>query len=143
MLIKQISVFIENQSGPLAEVCEILHQNEIDIIALSLADTSDFGILRLIVDKPELTQSTLREQGFITKSADVLAVSMADKPGGLSSILQTLNKENISIDYMYAFVGKQDGSAVVVFSLSDLEKALLVLKEDNRTIINPRDIYSL
>lgn len=143
MLIKQISIFIENHPGPLAEVCDILHQNDIDIVALSLADASDFGILRLIVDKPDLAQSTLRDRGFITKSADVLAVSMSDTPGGLSSILKTLTKESISVEYMYAFVGKQDGTAVVVLSVNELDKTLSILKEDKQTIINSRDIYRL
>lgn len=143
MLIQQISVFIENKPGHLAEVTELLAKSKVDITALSLADTADFGILRLIVDRPELAQTVLRENGFIVKSTDVLAVAMEDQPGGLSSVLNMITEAGISIEYMYAFVGKKDGKAVVVMRVNDLQGAIATLKNDTNTIVNARDIYNL
>ena len=143
MLIQQISVFIENQPGRLTEVADILSKSNVDITALSLADTSDFGILRLIVDKPDVALISLRESGFIVKSTEVLAVAMEDQPGGLASVLNTINHAGIFIEYMYAFVGKQDGKAVVVMRVSDLDRAIAALKNDSKTLVNARDIYNL
>ena len=143
MLISQISVFVENKPGHLCEVTDILAESKVDITALSLADTSDFGILRLIVDKPDVAQMALREKGFIVKSTDVLAVAMDDQPGGLTSVLHTINTANISIEYMYAFVGKRDGKAVVVIRVNDLEGAAAALQNDATTLVSARDIYNL
>lgn len=143
MLIQQISVFIENQPGRLTEVADLLAQSKVDITALSLADTSDFGILRLIVDQPDVAQQALREGGFIVKSTEVLAVAMTDQPGGLASVLKTIADAGISIEYMYAFVGKQDGKAVVVMRVNDLEGAVASLKNDGKTLVSARDIYNM
>jgi hypothetical protein len=143
MLIQQISVFIENQPGRLTEVTDVLTKSNVDITALSLADTSDFGILRLIVDKPDVAQMALRESGFVVKSTEVLAVAMDDQPGGLSSVLHAMTDSGVTIEYMYAFVGKREGKAVVVMRVGDLERAIAALKNDNRTIVNARDIYNL
>lgn len=143
MLINQISVFIENQPGRLTEVTEVLAQNKVDITALSLADTSEFGILRLIVDKPDVAQMALREAGFAVKATDVLAVAMDDQPGGLSAVLRIIKEAGISIEYMYAFVGKKEGKAVVVMRVSDLEAAVTALQHERKTTVNARDIYNL
>lgn len=143
MLLQQISVFIENQPGHLAEVCDILASKDVDISALSLADTSDFGILRLIVDQPDIAAASLREKGFIVKATSVLAVAMDDQPGGLASILRSVTQEGISIEYMYAFVGKEEGRAVVVIRVSDTESAISALKNDGKTIITSQEVYRL
>lgn len=143
MLISQISVFIENRPGRLVEVTELLSQHKVDITALSLADTSEFGILRLIVDQPELAQSTLREGGFAVKTTQVLAVSMEDRPGGLSGVLATIAAAGLSVEYMYAFVGKQDGKAAMVVRASDLEAATKALAQDGRGLVSARGIYNL
>lgn len=143
MLIQQISVFIENQPGRLTEVADVLAQSKVDITALSLADTSDFGILRLIVDQPEEARKALTDNGFIVKSTDVLAVAMDDRPGGLASVLRTIKDAHISIEYMYAFVGKQDGKAVVVLRVSDLDGAAAALQNDSKASVSARDIYNL
>ncbi|MDF2838651.1 MAG: amino acid-binding domain protein [Evtepia sp.] len=143
MLIEQISVFIENQPGRLTEVADVLAKNNVDITALSLADTSDFGILRLIVDQPDVAQVALRENGFIVKSTEVLAVAMDDQPGGLACVLHAIKDAGISIEYMYAFVGKHDGKAVVVMRVSDLDASILALKNDTSTVVNARDIYNV
>lgn len=143
MLIQQISVFIENKPGRLTEVTDVLAQNNVDITALSLADTSEFGILRLIVDKPDAAQMALREAGFAVKATEVLAVAMEDQPGGLSAVLHTIANSGISIEYMYAFVGKTEGKAVVVMRVSDLEGAVTALQQDRKTTVTARDIYNL
>lgn len=143
MLIKQISVFIENKPGRLTEVTDLLAQYQVDITALSLADTSEFGILRLIVDKPDAAQMALREAGFAVKATEVLAVAMDDQPGGLASVLHTIAEALVSIEYMYAFVGKRDGKAVVVMRVSDLDAAISALQHDSKTLVNARDIYNV
>ncbi len=143
MLVQQISVFIENQPGRLEEVARILGQSGVDITALSLADTAEFGILRLIVDKPDLAQEALREAGLIVKVTEVLAVAMEDQPGGLASVLHHITQAGITIEYMYAFVGKQDGKAVVVMRVSDLPAAAKALEKTLSTTVTARDIYNL
>jgi hypothetical protein len=143
MLIQQISVFIENQPGRLTEVVDVLANSQVDITALSLADTSDFGILRLIVDKPEVARAALRESGFIVKATEVLAVAMNDAPGGLASVLHTVTDAGITIEYMYAFVGKREGKAVVVMRVDQLDAAIEALRNDARTLVSARDIYNV
>ena len=105
MLIKQISVFVENAPGSLSEVTKALGESGIDMSALSLADTSEFGILRLIVNDPDKACEVLREQHFIVKQNDVLAAVIDDRPGGLTGVLDILADVNVSVEYMYAFVG--------------------------------------
>lgn len=143
MLIRQISVFIENQPGRLTEVSDILAQSNVDITALSLADTAEFGILRLIVNQPDLAMKALRDGGFIVRDTEVLAVAMDDSPGGLASILHIVKDAGVSIEYMYAFVGKRDGKAVVVMRVNELEKAAQALKNDSKTLVDARDIYNM
>lgn len=109
MLIKQISVFIENMPGKLGEVTQVLGENGIDMSALSLADTTDFGILRLIVNDPDKACQVLRNHDFIVKQSDVVAAVIDDRPGGLTAVLQILSGAQVSVEYMYAFVGNQDG----------------------------------
>jgi ACT domain-containing protein len=141
MLIKQISIFLENKSGRLAEVTRILAANDIDISALSIADTTDFGILRLIVNKPEIAEKALKDNGFTVSSTGVIAISVPDKPGGLATALDILNKENISIEYMYAFVGKSEGDALVILKLSDSDKAIKALSENEINVVPSSSVY--
>ena len=130
MVIKQISVFIENKKGRLADVTSVLANENINIKALSLADTSDFGILRMIVDEIEKAIYSLKQAGFIVKETDVLAVEVEDKPGGLNSILQKFKEYNIDIAYMYAFVESLNSNALLVFKVSDIDKAIKVLNQE-------------
>ena len=102
MIIKQISVFVENKKGRLAAITDILAENDVDISALSLADTSDFGILRLIVDKPDVAQEALTKAGVTVKITDVIAVVMDDVPGGVAQALKVVSDNDISIEYMYS-----------------------------------------
>ena len=129
-MIKQLSVFIENKFGRLSAVTEVLKNINVDINALSLADTSDFGILRLVVDKPEEAAKELTQHGITVKCTNVIAAAMDDRPGGLAAILDILTKEKVNIEYMYAFMGKTDEKAWTVMRVDDSEKAERVLKEN-------------
>lgn len=129
MLVKQISVFLENKSGRLAEVTRTLGDNNIDISALSIADTTDFGILRLIVDKPEKAEEVLKAEGFTVSSTSVIAIRVQDKPGGLAQALGVLDKENIDIEYMYAFVSKTEDEALVILRVIENDRAIAALKD--------------
>ena len=129
MFVKQISIFVENHFGSAADVIGLLAEKNINISALSIADTADYGIMRLIVDRPEEAKAVLSEQGVTVKLTDVLALPIADRPGGLSAILQILRDGQISIDYMYAFVGRRNNAAVVVARTDDPEAALRILTE--------------
>ncbi|HHV29087.1 ACT domain-containing protein [Acetivibrio mesophilus] len=128
MLVKQISVFLENKSGRLAEVTKILADSNIDISALSIADTTDFGILRLIVNDPETAEKALKDNGFTVSCCSVIAISVPDKPGGLAKALSVLESEAIGIEYMYAFVGKAENEALVILRLDNPEKAVDMLE---------------
>ncbi len=143
MLVKQISVFVENVPGKLVEVSQILGENNIDMSALSLADSSDFGILRLIVNDPDKAYQVLREHDFVVKQSEVIAVVIDDRPGGLTGVLQLLSGASLSVEYMYAFVGSQDGHAVVVLRANDTEAALKVLEANHVSTLEPKDIYRM
>ncbi|HIY07306.1 MAG TPA: acetolactate synthase [Candidatus Evtepia faecigallinarum] len=143
MLVKQISVFVENVPGKLVEVSQILGENNIDMSALSLADSSDFGILRLIVNDPDKAYQVLREHDFVVKQSEVIAVVIDDRPGGLTGVLQLLSGANLSVEYMYAFVGSQDSHAVVVLRANDTEAALKVLEANHVSTLEPKDIYRM
>jgi len=128
MFVKQLSVFLENAPGRLRAVTSVLAENSINIRALTLADTSDFGVLRLIVDKPELAVIILKEKNFTVKLADVIAVEMDDTPGGLDNVLQVLDTREVNIEYMYAFMGAKPRKALVIFRVDKLEEAVESLK---------------
>lgn len=127
MKVQQISIFIENKSGRLAEVTRAIGEAGVNILALSLADTNDFGILRLIVDQTDLAKSTLKEKGFTVNKTDVVAVEVPDRPSGLYSILAILDQGLVNVEYMYAFVERQGGNAVIIFRFDNPEEAIQVL----------------
>jgi hypothetical protein len=141
MLIKQISVFLENKSGRLAEVTRTLAENNIDICALSIADTTDFGILRLIVNKPEEAEKVLSDHEFTVSCTNVIAIGVEDKPGGLAGALDILEQNSISIEYMYAFVGKSGNEAFVILRVENPDEALETLKKCNIQILPCHKIY--
>lgn len=143
MKILQISVFIENQSGRLYEVTDLLGKNGINIRALSLADTSDFGILRLIVNDPERAYSLLRENGFTVGRTEVIAVGVPDKPGGLASVLKVLSENKINVEYMYAYVEMSGDCAIMIFRFDETDKALKVLSDNGITTIKGERIYGM
>jgi hypothetical protein len=125
---KQISVFIENEKGKLAQVASLLAKRKINLQALSVADTTDYGILRLVTDRTEDALDALTEGGYLAKVTDVLAVKIEDKPGSLSKIISALSSGDVSVEYTYAFTSTNPGEAVMVFRVDDNEKAASVLK---------------
>ncbi len=143
MLIKQVSVFLENKSGKLSEIISILAENDIDISALSMADTADYGVLRVIVDDPLKAEKVLREQEIIVKVTDVIGVAISDGPGALAEILEILKNNSLSVEYMYACVGKLENSALVVMKVSEPEKALDVLAKEHINTFDAKDIYRI
>jgi len=143
MKVEQISVFLENKAGRLAEVANVLGNVGINIRALSLADTTDFGILRLIVNDREAAKKALKEAGFTVGITQVIAVEVEDKPGGLAKILKLLADEDINVEYMYAFVERSSGNAVLIFKLEDLDKAIDLLSSHGVRVIPGERVYSL
>lgn len=142
MKVKQISVFLENKSGRLATVTKVLGDNNINIRALSIADTTDFGILRLIVNDPGKAWEILKQNDFTVSETEIIAVQVGDRPGGLAAILQILDKLQINIEYMYAFVGKSGSDAVVVFRVEDIDRAIVLLQESGVNLLSGKDIYT-
>lgn len=143
MKVKQISIFLENKSGRLAQVTRVLGDNGINIRALSIADTTDFGILRLIVNDPDKAYQVLKEAGFTVSTTDVIAVEVTDEPGGLAKALMTLDRAGINIEYLYAFVQKATSAALVVFRVEQLEEAARALQEDGIRILSGDEVYVL
>ncbi|MBN1958662.1 MAG: ACT domain-containing protein [Desulfuromonadales bacterium] len=143
MKVEQISIFIENKSGRLAEVCGILGEAGVNIRALSLADTSDFGILRLIVKDSEKALKVLREHHFTVSKTDVIGVEVPDSPGGLSTILQILDQNNINVEYMYAFVERSGDNAVIIFRFDQVDDAIKALTKNGITILKSEKITSI
>jgi len=143
MKIKQISVFIENISGRLYEVTELLGENNINIRALSLADTSDFGILRLIVNNPDRAYDLLKQNDFTVGRTDVIAVEVPDVPGGLASVLKALRDADVNVEYMYAFVERSGDCAVMIFRFDETDQALEALNNAGFTTIKGEKIYGL
>lgn len=142
MLVKQISVFLENKSGRLADVTKTLADNNINISALSIADTTDFGILRLIVNKPEEAEKILCENEFTVSCTNVIAIGVDDVPGGLSKALIILNDNKIGIEYMYAFVGKCGNEAFVILRVENADAAIKVLISNGIKVLECDEVYN-
>ena len=142
-LIKQISVFVENKSGRLSDILNVIGKNGIDISALSIADTTDFGIVRMIVNDPDKAAEILKSNNLVVKVTDVIALAVADKPGGLAGEIEKLKNAGISIEYMYAFIGKSDKGALVIVRVENPEKAREVLKDENVTVVSPEEVYRM
>lgn len=144
MLAKQVSVFLENKSGRLAEVSRILGKRNIDIRALSIADTAEYGILRMIVNNPEEAAAALKENNFSVRTTDVIVIAVNDQPGGLTEALEILELNQIGIEYMYAFLGNNNlKKAIVIIKVENTEKATEVLKNKGIDFIPSDSIYSL
>lgn len=135
MKVEQISIFIENKSGRLAEVTRVIGEAGVNIRALSLADTSDFGILRLIVDQIDKAKDVLKVEGFTVNKTEVVAVEVPDKPKGLFEILQILEDNQVNVEYMYAFVERCGENAVIIFRFDDTESAINVLLENSINVL--------
>lgn len=143
MRVEQISIFLENKSGRLADVADVLAKAGINIRALSLADTADFGILRLIVNNTEKAKEVLKENGFTVGKTEVVAIEVPDRPGGLGGILNALKGEEINVEYMYAFVQKSGENAIIIFRFDDIGKAIVVLQRAGVRILKGEEVHAL
>jgi hypothetical protein len=143
MTLKQVSVFLENKKGRLAEVTKLIAAEKINIRALSLADTTDFGVLRLIVNDPDRCFSVLKDNNFVAQQTEVIAVEVMDKPGGLQRILEVFDEKNINIEYMYAFVEKKSDNAIVIFRIDQPGRAIEVLEKNKITVLSSEIISKL
>ena len=139
MFIKQLSVFIENREGRLGEVLTALKENNINIVSLSLADTSDYGMLRMITSNPEEAKKILKEKGFSAKLTDVLAVKLEHKVGELQEVLEIICKAGINVEYMYALATKND-DATIVIKTSNAEEAALLLQKEGAEFLTSSEI---
>ncbi len=142
MYMQQVSVFVENKSGRLSEITGVLARENIDIRALSIADTTDFGILRLIVDDPERAVAVLKIEGYTVSKTNVLAISIDDKPGALHYVLNALYTSGIGLEYSYAFITRKAG-AYVILRVEDNERATQILRDAGVTLLSPSDVYDI
>ncbi len=143
MKVDQLSIFLENRAGRLAEVTRLLSENNVNIRALSLADTSDFGILRLIVSDFDAAKAKLKENGFTVGRTTVVAVEVDDKPGGLNNILTLLQNEGINVEYMYAFVQQSGKDAIIIFRFDRTDQAIEILSKNNITTVPGKKLYAI
>ena len=144
MSIKQISVFLENRPGKLQEMCALLAEHNIDLRALSLAETKDFGIARMIVDDAFATGNVLKEHDFIARFTPVLAFAVPDEPGGLSHLLGAFTRSGVNIEYMYAFLGGQnDGHAYMIFRVAHTDEAEAALAREGFKALTQEEIESI
>jgi hypothetical protein len=141
--IEQISIFIENRSGRLAQITSFLGEAGINIRAMSLADTSDFGILRLIVNDVEKAVDVLKQKGFTVRLSHVVAVEIKDRPGELGGFLTALEEAGLNVEYMYAFVQKSGEHAVVIFRFEDLDRAVEAIQAVGSVVLSREKVLSL
>jgi hypothetical protein len=143
MSIKQVSIFVENKPGTLVVITDVLSAAGVDIRAMSIADTRDFGILRLIVSDTERAKNALTESGCIVSVTEVVAVSISDRPGALTDVIRTLSKNGVNIEYMYAFLTSEGHSAYVVLRVADNEAASAILEQNGIALVSEEDIKKL
>ena len=143
MQIQQLSIFVENKSGRLAEITEILGTAGVDIRAISVADTSDFGILRLIVDKPKEAVEALRAANLTVSLTSVIAVGIDDKPGEFAKAMRVLADGEIGVEYMYAFISRDKGKSYVILRVLESDKAVECLKASGISLLNAEEIYGM
>ncbi len=143
MYIKQLSVFVENKDGRLAEITTIIANAGIDIRALSIADTTDFGILRLVVDKPYDAERALKDAGLTVSLTDVIAIGIPDRPGGFAETIKAVADKEVAVEYMYAFISRQHDRAYLIMRVADNEKAISALKAHGCDILDGESVYQL
>ncbi|MGE5495496.1 MAG: ACT domain-containing protein [Burkholderiales bacterium] len=140
-MIKQISVFVENKKGRLARITDVLGNEGIDLIALSIADTTNFGIMRCIVNNPDKAITVLKQNGFTASMTEVIVAEVPDKPGGLASVLKMLDEAGISVEYLYSFVRMPSQNALILFRVEDISGAIEALKKNNVRLLEESDIF--
>jgi len=142
-MVKQISLFLENKKGRLAYVCKVIGEAGINIRALSIADTADFGVLRLIVNDPDKAYAVLRNNGFVANITDVMAIEVSDRPGGMALVLEKLDQAGISVEYAYAFIGNSSKNALVIIRVENPEEAVEVIKKTDVKVLSDQEVYNL
>ncbi|MFO7883414.1 MAG: ACT domain-containing protein [Desulfobacteraceae bacterium] len=143
MRLEQISIFLENKAGRLAEVTSILKNANINIRALSLADTTDFGVLRIIVNDVQKAEEALRNEGFTVGKTNVLAVEVNDSPGGLNNVLDPLTLQGINVEYMYAFANFKSENAIMIFRFDNIDRAISILADKSIKVLKAEEVYNL
>lgn len=143
MFIKQIAVFMENRPGRLAEITHVLSENNIDMRAINIADTTDFGILRMIVNDPEKAEIILRQNHMTVCTADVLAVSIEDTVGAFGKVISVLKEENINIEYIYSFIGEKTSKSAIVIKTNANAEAVSVLQKNGIQVLSSKDLDCL
>lgn len=143
MKLKQLSVFLENRKGRLQKALQVLANAKVNIKTLSIADTSEFGILRMIIPNIDEARKILEDNNFVVKVNDVIAVGVPDKPGGLENILRILNNNDINVEYLYAFAEKKVEQAIVVLRTENIEEGIRALKEGGATVLSSEEVYEL
>lgn len=143
MQVRQISVFLENRAGRMAEVAELLGQNGVNIRAVSLADTHDFGIVRLIVNDVDKALQLLRAHKFTVHDTEVIAISISDEPGGLANVLDLFGREKLNVGYLYGFVEKPATSAILIFRFEEMDRAIQVIKAHGLRLLSGDELYEL
>ena len=143
MKIKQLSIFLQNRMGSLSKPLEVLTVADVNIRAMCMADTSEFGILRLVVDDPIKGKEALEENNFLVKITDIIGVEMNDSPGGLTSVLDVIKENLIDLEYLYAFSHKKEDKAILLLHADDIDRLIKVLSDNNIPIVSAEEVYNL
>ncbi|MBO6109407.1 MAG: acetolactate synthase [Methanobrevibacter sp.] len=143
MKIKQLSIFLQNRMGSLSKPLEVLTVANVNIRAMCMADTSEFGILRLVVDDPEKGKQALEENDFLVKITDIIGVEMNDTPGGLTTVLNIIKNNLIDLEYLYAFSHEKEGKAILLLHSENIDNLISVLSENNVPIVSAEEVYNL
>ncbi|MBE6500940.1 MAG: acetolactate synthase [Methanobrevibacter thaueri] len=143
MKIKQLSIFLQNKMGSLSKPLEVLSLANVNIRAMCMADTSEFGILRLVVDDPIKGKEILEENNFLVKITDIIGVEMNDSPGGLTNVLRVIKQNMIDLEYLYAFSHEKEGKAILLLHADDIDNLINILKGNNITIVPAEEVYNL
>lgn len=143
MKIKQLSIFLQNRMGSLSKPLEVLSNANVNIRAMCMADTSEFGILRLVVDNPEKGKDALEENNFLVKITEIIGVEMNDTPGGLTSVLNIIKENQIDLEYLYAFTHEKAGKAILLLHADDINELISALEENNIVIVSADEVYNL
>ena len=143
MKIKQLSIFLQNRMGSLSKPLEVLSDADVNIRAMCMADTSEFGILRLVVDDPEKGKNALEENNFLVKITDIIGVEMNDNPGGLTSVLKVIRDNEIDLEYLYAFTHEKEGKAILLLHADKLDELISALDKNGTVIVPAEEVYNL
>ena len=143
MKIKQLSIFLQNRMGSLSKPLEVLTQAEVNIRAMCMADTSEFGILRLVVDDPIKGKEALEENNFLVKITDIIGGEMNDTPGGLTAVLKIIKDNEIDLEYLYAFTHNKVGKAILLLHADDIDRLIQALTDNDITIVPSDEVYNL